>query len=73
MNRLQRKTNKQIKIIINFILILNNVSLNEVSRFYKVPMVVIINENLTWKNHIDVISKTISRNFGMLTKMEVGT
>ena len=31
---------------------------------------VIIDENLTWKNHIDAISKTISRNIGMLTKMK---
>ena len=31
---------------------------------------IIIDENLTWKNHIDVISKTISRNVGMLTKMK---
>ena len=27
---------------------------------------VIIDENLTWKNHIDGITKTISRNIGML-------
>ena len=31
---------------------------------------VIIDENLTWKNHIDAISKTISRNTGMLTKLK---
>ena len=31
---------------------------------------VIIDENLTWKNHIDAISKTISRNIGMLSKMK---
>ena len=30
---------------------------------------VIIDENLTWKNHIDAISKTISRNIGMLSKL----
>ena len=29
---------------------------------------VIIDENLTWKHHIDAISKAISRNIGMLTK-----
>ena len=33
-------------------------------------MGVIIDENLTWKNHIDAISKTISRNIGVLTKLE---
>ena len=31
---------------------------------------VIIDENLTWKNHIDAISKTISRNIGMLSKLK---
>ena len=31
---------------------------------------VIIDENLTWKNHIDAISKTISRNIGILTKLK---
>ena len=30
---------------------------------------VIINENLTWKNHIDGITKTISRNIGMINKV----
>ena len=29
-----------------------------------------MDENLTWKNHIDAISKTISRNTGMLTKLK---
>ena len=29
-----------------------------------------IDENLAWKRHIDVISKTISRNIGMLTKIK---
>ena len=31
---------------------------------------VIIDENLTWKYHIDAISKTISRNTGMLSKLK---
>ena len=31
---------------------------------------VIIDENLTWKYRIDAISKTISRNIGMLTKLK---
>ena len=31
---------------------------------------VIIDDKLTWKNHIDAISKTISRNIGMLTKLK---
>ena len=46
---------------------LDGVSLNRVSstKF----LVVIIDENLTWKNPIDAISKTISRNIGMLTKL----
>ena len=29
-----------------------------------------IDENLTWKKHIDAILKTISRNAGMLTKFK---
>ena len=31
---------------------------------------VIIDENLTWKNHIDAISKAILRNIGMLAKFK---
>ena len=31
---------------------------------------VIIDENLTWKNHIEAISKTFSRNIGMLSKLK---
>ena len=47
---------------------LDGVSLNRVSSTKFLG--VIIDENLTWKNHIDVISKTISRNIGMLTKLK---
>ena len=47
---------------------LDNVSLERVNSTEFLG--VIIDENLTWKNHIDAISKTISRNIGMLTKME---
>ena len=47
---------------------LDGVSLNRVSstKFWGV----ITDENLTWKNHIDAISKTISRNIGVLTKLK---
>ena len=31
---------------------------------------VIIDENLTWKYHIDEITKTISRNIGMMNKFK---
>ena len=31
---------------------------------------IINDDNLTWKNHIDPISKIISRNAGMLTKLK---
>ena len=31
---------------------------------------VIIDENLTWKNHINCISKTISRNIGVINKLK---
>ena len=43
---------------------LDDVSL-EKSNFSKF-LGVIIDKNLTWKNHIDAISKTISRNIGLL-------
>ena len=42
---------------------LDGVSLNRVSSTKFLG--VIIDENLTWKNHIDAISKTISRNIGI--------
>ena len=45
---------------------LDGVSLNRVSSTKFLG--VIIDENLTWKNHVDAISKTISRNIGVLTK-----
>ena len=47
---------------------LDGVSLSRVSstKFLGVS----IYENLTWKNYIDAISKTISRNIGMLTKLK---
>ena len=47
---------------------LDGVSLNKVSSTKFLGA--IIDENLTWKNHIDAISKTISRNIGMLTKLK---
>ena len=31
---------------------------------------VTIDENLSWKNHIDGITKTISRNIGMINKLQ---
>ena len=31
---------------------------------------VLIDENLTWKHHIDALSKTISRNIGVLNKLK---
>ena len=33
-------------------------------------LVVLIDECLTWKNHIDCISKTISRNIGIMNKLK---
>ena len=47
--------------------ILDDLSLERVSL---TKFVGVIDENLTWKNHIDAISKTISRNIGMLSKMK---
>ena len=48
--------------------VLDNVSLERVNSTKFLG--VIIDENLTWKNQIDAISNTISRNIGMLTKMK---
>ena len=48
--------------------ILNNVSLERVDSTKFLGVIIV--ENLTWKKHIDVISKMISRNIGMLTKMK---
>ena len=48
--------------------ILDDVSLERVNSTKFLD--VIIDENLTWKHHIDAISKTISRNIGMLTKLK---
>ena len=47
---------------------LDNKSLNRVN-FTKF-LGVTIDENLTWKHHIDAITKTISRNIGMMTKLK---
>ena len=47
---------------------LDGVSLNRVSSTKFLG--IIIDENSTWKNHIDAISKTISRNVEMLTKLK---
>ena len=49
-------------------IILVGVSLNRVRSTKFLGL--IIDENLTWKHHIDAISKTISRNTGMLTKLK---
>ena len=49
-------------------LVLNNTSLERVkcTKF----LGVLIDECLTWKNHIDCISKTISRNIGVMNKLK---
>ena len=49
-------------------IILDDVSLERVNSTKFLG--VIIDENLTWKNHIDAISKTMSRNIGMLCKLK---
>ena len=48
--------------------ILDDISLEKVSSTQFLD--VIIDENRTWKNYIDTISKPISRNIGMLTKLK---
>ena len=52
----------------NFDIILGDVKLARVNNTKFLG--VIIDENLTWKNHIDGITKTISRNIGMMNKLK---
>ena len=49
-------------------IILDNTKLGRVTKTKF--LVVIIDENLTWKNHIEGITKTISRNIGMINKLK---
>ena len=55
-------SNKKVNIV------LDDVSLEKVNRTKFLG--VVIDENLTWKCHIDAISKTISRNIGVLNKLK---
>ena len=48
--------------------ILDNVELSRVNKTKFLG--VLIDENLTWKDHIDAISKTMSRNIGMINKLK---
>ena len=48
--------------------LLDNTALNRVK--FITFLGVLINECLTWKNHIDCISKTISRNIGVMNKLK---
>ena len=48
--------------------ILDNTKLDRVTKTKFLG--VIIDENLTWKNHIDGITRTISRNIGMVNKLK---
>ena len=50
--------------------ILDDMSLERVNSTKFLGVIIDENENLTWKYHIDAISKTISRNIGMLTKLK---
>ena len=52
----------------NFDIILDDVKLARVNNTKFLG--VIIDENLTWKNHIDGITKTISRNIGIMNKLK---
>ena len=49
-------------------IVLNDAQLDRVSSTKFLG--VIIDENLTWKNHIDGVSKTISRNIGVINKLK---
>ena len=48
--------------------ILDNVELSRVNKTKFLG--VLIDENLTWKDHIDAISKAMSRNVGMINKLK---
>ena len=48
--------------------ILDNTKLDRVTKAKFLG--VIIDENLTWKNHINGITKTTSRNIGMINKLK---
>ena len=52
----------------NIKVILDNVELSCVNNTKFLG--VLIDENLTWKDHIDAISKTMSRNIGMINKLK---
>ena len=52
----------------NIKVILDNVELSRVNKTKFLG--VLIDENLTWKDHIDAISKTMSRNIGMINKLK---
>ena len=52
----------------NIKVILDNVELSRVNKTKFLG--VLIDENLTWKDHIDAISKTMSRNVGMINKLK---
>ena len=49
-------------------IILDNTKLDKVTKTKFLGL--IIDENLTWKNHIHGITKTISRNIGMINKLK---
>ena len=48
---------------------LDNIEIEQVS-FTKF-LVVIINENLTWENHIKVVKNKISKSMGILAKIKI--
>ena len=52
----------------NFDIILDDVKLARVNNTKFLG--VIIDENLIWRNHIDGITKTTSRNIGMINKLK---
>ena len=43
----------------------------QLHRVTKTKVLGVIDENLSWKNHIDGISKTISRNIGVINKVNI--
>ena len=57
------------EILQNINVLLDDTSLERVD--YTKFLGVLIDENLTWKTHINCVSKTLSRNIGIMNKLKL--
>ena len=64
----QHMTSMEYKNVSNVDIYLDKTKLKRVDK--TIFLGVTIDENLSWKNHIDGITKTISRNIGMINKLK---